>query len=252
MRKEIRKIFIYAVIAILPAAISCQQDDTLKYNNITMGNFKDGAFISDQGNTFNVVELNCTDKIDTMKRAVVVCDVLNKTEGEDYSYDIRLNKAHPVLTKAPLVMSTITDEDAMVTDPVHIKELWYSGGYLNMYIVIPIPASDSNPHLINLVVNDAESSGNSYTLELRHNGFGEVWTEESVDYILAGTYVSFPVSKVFAGNSAEVTLNWKWHKAVGNAWTLEVVDNQIKFNWERNSFEQTPLNLASKAATDIM
>lgn len=252
MRKEIRKIFIYAVMAILPAAVSCQQDDTLMYHNVTMGNVVDGTFISDQGNTFNVVEQNCSGRIDTMKRAIMVCDVLNRTEGEENTYDVRMNSIHPVLSKTPLVLSEITDEEAMVTDPVHIRDIWYSGGYLNMYIVIPIPVTDSKSHLINLVVNDTESSGNSYSLELRHNGFGEVWTEESVDYILAGNYVSFPISNVFSGDSAEVTLKWKWHKPVGSGWTLEVVDNELKFNWKRESFEQAPTSLASKVATDIM
>ena len=48
-------IFIVAGIAAL-AATSCDKDNTLRYNNFTMGNIVDGKFVSDQGNTFNVVE----------------------------------------------------------------------------------------------------------------------------------------------------------------------------------------------------
>ena len=235
----------------MSAVISCQQDDTIRYNNVTMGNVTAGSFISDQGNIFNVVEQNCTGKIDTMKRALVVCDVLRKTEGKENEYDIRLNIINQVLTKHPLIMSEITDEDAKVTDPIQIKEIWYSGGYLNMYIMIPVERGSNGRHLINLAVDDNVSAGDSYTLELRHNGFGEVWSEESSDLVLGGAYVSFPVGEVFKGNSAKVTLLWKWHKAAGNGWTLDIEDKKLEFQWTRSKFEQAPLSLVSKAA-DIM
>lgn len=249
--KNIRIFWAIAAAALMSAAVSCQQDDTLRYNNITMGNVTAGRFVSDQGNIFNVVEQNCTEKIDTMKRALVVCDVLRKTEGMENEYDIRLNMVNNVLTKSPLVMSEITDEDAKVTDPVQIKEIWYSGGYLNIYIMIPVERGSTGRHLINLVVDDNLSTGDSYTLELRHNGFGEVWSEENPDYVLGGAYVSFPLGEVFSGNSAKVTLLWKWHKAAGSAWILDVEENKLEFEWTRGTFEQAPLSLASKA-TDIM
>ena len=252
MNRTIRNIFIFAAMAILPAAVSCQEDDTLQYNNVTMGNVVAGTFISDQGNIFNVVEQNCTGKIDTMKRAIKVCDVLRKSEGTDGAYDIRLNMLNSVLTKSPLTMSEITDEDALVTDPVHIQEIWYSGGYLNMYVAIPIRNGSKNPHLINLVLDDSATSGNSYVFELRHNGFGEIWSELNSDFVLAGAYVSFSLGKAISGDSAHVTLNWRWHKPVGNGWSLEVVDNKIEFDWKRESFEQAPLSLASKSVSDIM
>ena len=51
------------------AAVSCSKDDTIRYNNATMGNIVDGRFVSDQGNIFNVMEQNCSGKLDTMKRA---------------------------------------------------------------------------------------------------------------------------------------------------------------------------------------
>ena len=251
MKKNIRLFWAFASAALTFAAASCQQDDTLRYNNITMGNVTAGSFISDQGNTFNVVEHNCTEKIDTMKRVLVVCDVLRKTEDKENEYDIRLNMAKPVLTKSPLVMSEITDEEAMVTDPIQIKELWYSGGYLNMFIMIPVESGSKGRHLVNLVLDDKTSAGDSYTLELRHNGFGEVWSKDNPDYVLGGAYVSFPLGDMISGNSAKVTLLWKWHKAAGNGWSLEVVENKLEFEWKRGTFEQAPLSLVSKAA-DIM
>ena len=48
-----------AAAAMALAAASCQKDDTLYYNNLTMGNIVDGRFVSDQGNTFNIVDQTC-------------------------------------------------------------------------------------------------------------------------------------------------------------------------------------------------
>lgn len=57
MIRIIRRLSLMA--ACIMAAASCQKDDTLYYNNLTMGNIVDGRFVSDQGNIFNVVEVAC-------------------------------------------------------------------------------------------------------------------------------------------------------------------------------------------------
>ena len=245
------KIIILAAAALL-AAVSCQKDDTLRYNNVTMGNIVAGSFVSDQGNVFNVVEQTCAGRLDTMKRAILACDVLRETEGSSNTYDVRLTKVTSVLDKAPLILSEITDEDAKATDPIHIEHIWHSGGYMNLQVIIPIPDGTRNPHLLNLVLDDTASNGKSYVFELRHNGFGEIWTENSTDYIIASGYVSFPIGKVISGDTADITIKWRSHKAVGNAWTLEVIDRQLQYGWTRDEFEQAPLETASKSATDIM
>ena len=79
---RIKKGLIY-VAAILAASIqtSCQKDNTIQYNNATMGNMVDGTFVSDQGNKFNVVDQQCIGDLNSMKRAFIVCDVLNRTAG---------------------------------------------------------------------------------------------------------------------------------------------------------------------------
>ena len=250
MKKIIRKFIILAAASL--AAVSCHKDDTLRYNNVTMGNVVAGSFISDQGNVFNVVEQTCPGRLDTMKRVILACDVLCETEGASDTYDVRLTKVTSVLDKEPVLLSSITDEDAKVTDPIHIEHIWHSGGYMNMQVIIPIPEGTRNPHMINLVLDDSASNGKSYEFELRHNAFGEIWTENSTEYILASAYVSFPIGNVISGDSAKVTLNWKWHKTVGSGYSLEVVDKSIEFEWKRESFEQAPLSLASKSVTDIM
>ena len=72
---------IIAAAMIFLAAISCKEDETLRYNNMTMGNAVEGTFVSDQGNIFNVVENPCKGDILAAERSLVVCDVLNKTKG---------------------------------------------------------------------------------------------------------------------------------------------------------------------------
>ena len=57
---KIFKRIIFYIIAgvILFNIVSCKKDETLRYGNVTMGNRVNGKFISDQGNTFNLVEIN--------------------------------------------------------------------------------------------------------------------------------------------------------------------------------------------------
>ena len=86
--KRINGILITLAAALLVlSAASCAKDDTLYYNNITMGNIVDGRIVSDQGNTFNIVEQLCPARLDTMTRALVNCDVIRQTAGKEKEYD---------------------------------------------------------------------------------------------------------------------------------------------------------------------
>lgn len=42
-----------AAFAALFLSVSCEEDTTLKYGNVTMGNITEDKFTSDQGNIFN-------------------------------------------------------------------------------------------------------------------------------------------------------------------------------------------------------
>ena len=103
------------------AAASCQKDDTLYYNNLTMGNIVDGRFVSDQGNTFNIVDQTCEGKLDTMDRVITLCDVLNVTSGMEKEYDVRLRDYAPVLTKNAVKSEEAVSEEISVTDPIYIE-----------------------------------------------------------------------------------------------------------------------------------
>lgn len=239
-------IVLTAVLAALSAG-SCAKDDTLYYNNVTMGNIVDGRFVSDQGNTFNIVEDLTIGKIDTLKRVLISCDVLNVTKGAKSEYDIRLNQFAPVLDKKPVAAEDAVAEEMLVQDPIHIEQLWYSGGYINMLLRNPRSANNSQKHLINLVWS---KENNAYVFNLRHNAFGDVYQEGSTNMTLAGSYVSFPISSLIKEDSAVIKINWKWYKSAGSAWSSEVVDYNVEYDWKRGGFEQTPqtISLSHSAA----
>lgn len=121
-----------------------------------------------------------------------------------------------------------------------------------MQIIIPIPEGSKKSHMLNLVYDNLKSKDGSYVFELRHNGFGEVWKEGTTNYVLASGYVSFPIGKIISEDNANLTINWTSHKTVGNAWVLETMDRQYQSKWSRDMFEQAPIDMTTKAATDIM
>lgn len=156
---------------------SCKKDDTLRYGNVTMGNLVDGKFISDQGNTFNMVEMNTTVDLKKFRRGIMQCDVLRETGEKEY--DVRVTYMDTVFTKAPVLASIAAeDEEMMVEDPIYIDQRWISGGYLNMYIIFEIqvnPILKDSKHMINLVADDSAAETGKYTFTLRHNAFGETF-----------------------------------------------------------------------------
>lgn len=247
--KRINGILITLAAALLAlSTASCAKDDTLYYNNITMGNIVDGRIVSDQGNTFNIVEDLTRGSIDTLKRVIVACDILNATAGAKSEYDVRLNMFSPVLAKEPVALEDATDEEKLVQDPIHIEQLWYSGGYINMLLRHPRYPLSTNKHLINLVWSKEDDT---YVLNLRHNAFGEIKTEESKDMVLAASYVSFPIASLIEGDSATIMLNWKWYRSAGSAWSSEVIDYKVEYGWKRSGFEQTPQKQMLKTAQII-
>ena len=152
---DIRKAFI-CIAAAVAAVVSCQKDDVLQYNNMTMGNIVDGRFVSDQGNTFNVVDQSCEGRLEEQKRAMVVCDVLNQTNGSDKEYDVFLRSFAYVLDKDAVAIENASEGDIAVQDPIHIEQLWFSGGYLNMLIKFHAIEGSGVKHLVNLVYSKDE------------------------------------------------------------------------------------------------
>lgn len=110
-----------AAFSALFLTVSCEEDTTLKYGNVTMGNIAEDKFTSDQGNIFNIVDQTCKSNLSDHERALIICDVLQKT-GENI-YDIRLHGIQKVLTKPSVPQSEATEE-MLVEDPVDIYDAW--------------------------------------------------------------------------------------------------------------------------------
>ena len=239
------------IFAALAALTSCKQDDTLQYNNITMGNVVNGTFTSDNGNIFNVVEKTCTENLESMTRAIIACDILRKVDGTDNVYDIRLNQAASVLTKAP-VKKTVADadEEMSVNDPITMDSAWISGGYVNMYAIVEVKTLASmQKHLVNLVLDEKESEPGKYVFYLRHNSYGESVSHNATGISLAGNYVSFPINDLIKEDSADITIKWKWYKSAGDGWSSETQEYSYNLSYTKGGFEHFPLSSSLSSKT---
>ncbi len=228
-----------AIIAF--SAASCQKEDnTLRYNNSTMGNIVDGVFVSDQGNIFNVTEQTCKGKLDTMKRAMIICDILKNTEGaESNEYDIRLNYIAEVLDKNAKPVSEIEDLETYMNDPLILSGTWISGGYINFYMTVPVKRTKPAAHELNLLY---EYKDGVYNFFLRHDAAGEIISEkdDNSGLVLANAYASFPISQIIREDNARFTIEWKGYYLEGNLISSKTKTFKIERNYTKSTFEQIP------------
>lgn len=264
------KLIAFALLAAISFIFaSCKKDNTLMYGNITMGNFVGEKFISDQGNEFTIVENTTGKTFGSIRRAIMQCDVLNKTAGMENGYDVRAVYVSEVLTKAPVTLeSALTDPEKLIDDPIRIDYAWIAGGYLNMYVQFEIqysPKVEDSKHMVNLFYSHAEIGSGKYNLILRHNAYGEtlagkendgviedqvqVQSTDMVQWGLAGGYVSFQLSDIITETEAELTLNWSEHIIdTQNNWLNSVTPRVETLTYSKTNFEQVPLKLTSKTA----
>lgn len=244
MRMIARKFTYFAVALMCLAAVSCKKDTTIQYNNMTMGNVTDGRFVSDQGNIFNVVEQDKSiDKnLSEMKRAYILCDVLNKTVGGlDNEYDIRLNSMVNVSTKDILALGTEIEEEKLVEDPCHIQYIWFSGGYINLYLIFPMKKDSETPHMVNLVQKESEKG---YTFRLTHNSYGENLEKGNPnEYVMAGGYISFPINSLIKEDTAHIKVEWTWYKSNGTVLSQEKEERSAEGDYTKGGFEHMPKGL---------
>ena len=272
MIRNTRNLTLLLLAAFSLILASCKKDNTLMYGNLTMGNFVGDKFISDQGNEFTIVENNTGETFEGIERAIMQCDVLNKIEGTENGYDVRVSYVSEVLTKAPIESEVAAaDPEKLVEDPINVDYAWVAGGYLNLYLLFEVqysPKVENSKHMVNLVYtlskeeskSAAENEAGKYTFTLRHNAYGETLTKEEeiedqvqlqsselIQWGLGGGYVSFQLSELITEKEAEITINWKEHvKDPYNNWLAEVIDKTVTLNYSKDQFQQTPLNLTTK------
>lgn len=100
----------------------------------------------------------------------------------EYDYEVRLNTYTAVLSKEPVKESFIRlDEqvrnDSIGTAPIYIQDAWFGGKYLNINFTVYTKPYSARAHFINLVHDDT-AQGDTARLYLRHNDFGEAWSQE--------------------------------------------------------------------------
>ena len=260
-----------AVVAALLCVFSCKKDNTLRYGNVTMGNFAEDKFISDQGNEFTIVENLTGDTFEGIERAIMQCDVLKKIDGTENCYEVRVHNLAEVLDKMPISsVKAAEDPEKVVEDPISIQQLWVAGGYLNMYVMFEVQAYPENTdrkHMVNLVYIQEDLDKGKYTLALRHNAYGETLSaeknedtpaegegtpqEQSTELIqwgLAGAYVSFPISTLVTEQEATLKLFWKEHVIINNVITSDTMDRSVDISYSKDYFEHTPLVVKSRTA----
>ena len=279
---------IAAALAAFMIMASCAKDDTIRYNNITLGNFVGDKFVSDQGNEFTIVENMTGEKFDGIKRAIMQCDVLRKVQGTENGYEVRVHYVGEVLTKSPVETAVAAaDPEKIVEDPIKIEDAWISGGYLNMYVMFEVqafPQKEDSKHMVNLVFTESEVGSGKYNLTLRHNSFGEtlapaeddsedengtegseggdnskdenpeassqmsVKATDLIQWGLSGAYVCFQLSDLIQEQSAQINLIWKEHVIIDNMWMAETHERKATLTYSKDNFEQAPLTLKSKTA----
>lgn len=261
MTRNIRIIISTLTIAAMALLTSCKKDSTLYYGNVTMGNFAGDKFISDQGNEFTIVENLTGSEIKDIKRAIMQCDVLQKTAGTENGYDVRVSYVGEVLAKEPLTFEAASaDPEKVVEDPILVDQAWISGGYLNLYVMFEMqvsPKLEDSKHMVNLVYDPASIGTGELTFTLRHNAYGETLGgsqeedakgKEIIQWGLAGAYVSFHLSEIITDQNAELTLQWKQHVIDEMGWQSEVEDKSYELTYSKDYFEHAPLTLKSKTA----
>ena len=254
MKKTVKVIIaITASIAALAAA-SCTKDDTIRYNNATMGNIVNGKFTSDQGNIFNVAEQTYPGKLDTMKRAFVICDILSEIPNTKNEYEVRLNYVTPVLTKDAIYTSSLTEDNKLENDPIILQSCWLSGGYLNIYLAVPIVSDSKIKHSLYFEYDDTEKTEGTYTFHIRHDAAGEEFNDTNDDKImLSYAYASVPVASIIKENNANVMIKWLSHRISGNTIMLnESIEQKLEAKYTKDSFQQVPAEAtASRAAFEL-
>ncbi|MCQ2146914.1 MAG: hypothetical protein MJZ16_05290 [Bacteroidales bacterium] len=226
MRRILSRIFTIALLCLLFSA--CQKDETLIYSAFSIGNFTSGVFTSDEGQTYNIVEQTCEGRLDTMKRAFIVCDILERVNGQKDAFNIRLKEIHSVLSKDVLKSDEI-DEESVGSSPINLASGWVSKGYFNIIFNFTYFAESLTKHFINLVIDKEKSTDENVVLQLRHNGYDETLDKASdndLAKVRVGTgYASFRIDDLIPEGKDKIstTVNWVWHSQMGGVLDKETV-----------------------------
>jgi len=217
---------------------SCSEDRTILYNDLEMGDIISGKFVNDAGITFTAVEQECEGRLDTMGRAIIRCDILEKVSASEY--EVRLKEMSKVLKKECLISDEVEDIDALGEDPAFINQAWISAGYLNLASRITFIQNSSKRHLLNLLYDKTRDNTDTLHFELRHNAYGECYpttgmieagTEvpEGAGYSVGVAYASFPIMKFLpeGKDSIPIKIKYTWYVTVNDEITPDTYTKEV-------------------------
>lgn len=220
-----KKLVLFSLLIVAALTVSScldGQNDAL-YSETTIGNIVLGKFSDDYGTIYHFTEQTCSGSIDSLKRAIVACDVLSKIS--DTEVNARLTSFASVAVFTPKSMAIVPDE-ILGTDPIHLSQGWFSGDYLNIQYYISVVPTSATAHSIDLAYDEEKSTDDHLYFELRHNGSGEVFGNPeyySTSTIVSG-YASFPIRQLVSSSrkGVDVTVSWNWYKSNGDSYSTEI------------------------------
>lgn len=226
------------VLAATAFISSCIQDDTILYSDLRMVNVEGPSkLITDEGLVYNIVENSVSAIPDTLKRIMILCDVLNESGTTEDEYDIRLLNFARVLTK-DAVLKSAADEEALGSDAIVPAQLWTGGKYINAAIQFTTVTGSKTYHTVNLVFDDTRNNPDTLFFSLRHNAHGESFENEEIDPSLLTTssdYVSFPIADYIPAGKEKmvVKLECDWYKSEFQQYIREKEHHSIDFTFSK-------------------
>lgn len=211
-----RIITAFASIMMVALASSCNQESNYLYYSMTdICEWENGNIVNDKGTRFYIVENKVpTIKIDTMKRFLLVFDVLKNEARTGQEYDIEVTDAARVDVRDILVKSEC-NMDELGTDGITLSSAWISKGYLNALGTYTMETNSTKAHRIEFVYNDTKSNSDTLYFNLTHNAYGDSYDNKDKDassLTKASEYVSFPISKYIEKLTKPIviSINWSW------------------------------------------
>ncbi len=127
-------------------------------------------------------------------------------------YNVRLNAISDILTKDILYKSEMTEDQLaeLGDDPINIiGSVWFSiGKYMNIDFEF-FYSSSNIAHMLNLVVDDENSTPDKKIVEFKHNAFGDYPS------FSGRGCVAFRVGDLIPADKDEVTVVLKWRNYQG-------------------------------------
>lgn len=156
-------------------------------------------------------------------RVIAYYSILNNkkpVEGEDQTYGVWLTHLYKVLSKQPVLLSFVNEneehrEDSIGNNPIRINDTWFGGKYLNIDYSIARHRNSTVQHMLNLVADDIDFDDDGYgymRVFLRHNGYDDVPTIGTADsFVYSRGLVSFDLTSLLpeGRNSLNIILYWR-------------------------------------------